>query len=381
MTHVRPRTPMVAAMLTAMLVLVPAIASAQANQLIINRGGAQQAAVTLTPDSNVRIDAVTGNVVVDCAPSSTNSTQCSDSLGGNNPPPAFTLASSNFNQPQTDGRYPALTTFSLAPVGLHADYEACERVSTGGGTTNWSGVLPASAAASSNVTVPNPNATYAFSLRCFAATGARTSNVLNVLTASGPPPVEGCPSNWNGEPWAGFTRSSERLFTDIRAQNGGFSNPFPRIGGLIVFGANRNEYVSVEFTASDAQNFDGLLKFLNWIEAQGGGAGAASLNGVYFSISRCPGDFRIPANTPDPVEPTLSLGCRNITLSGTQRFLTGGISYALNQSPSNNECALVQGNRYYLNFMTVNPLDGYQPNEHNCLDTTISRCGVAFQSQ
>ncbi len=377
MTIVRPRTPMVAAMLTAMLVLVPAIASAQANQLIINRAGAQQAAVTLTPDSNVSIDAVTGNVVVDCAPSSTNSTQCSDSLGGNNPPPAFTLASSNFNQPQTNGTYPALTTFTLAPVGLHADYEACQRNSTGVGATNWSGVLPASAATSSNVVLPNPDTTYTFSLRCFAATGARTSNVVSVLTAPGEPPPQGCQGI---TPPAGFNRTGERRFTDIRAQNGGFSSEWPRLGGLIVFAANRGEYVSVQFEATDT-NFNDLLRLMDWIEAQGGGAGSASLNGVFFSISRCPGDFRIPTSVPSQTEPTLSIGCRNLTLVGGQPQLTGAMAYAINQPPSNTECSLALGGTYYMNFMTVNPLDGYQPNEHNCLDTTIPRCGVAFQSR
>lgn len=392
---------MVAAMLTATLVLVPAISIAQSNRLIINRGASQQAAVSLTPDSSVSIDAVTGNVVVDCAPNTGDPTQCADSLGGGGSlPPAFTLASSNFSQNPVQGAYPPLTTFTLAPVGtLHASYEVCQRITTGGaGQTNWSGFVPP-AGAGGTVTLPSPESTYNFALRCFAAGGARTSNLLNLVT--GPGSVSNCPNNWNGEAWGAFGRKpGENRFTDLFNQaTGGTAGEFPNLEGLAIFGAAIREYVTVEFTAVprldlngdgliNINDFNSMSKLFSWIESQSGFyAGQANLTqGVYFSISKCPGDFRLPpaSNVPDPNDPTLNLGCRNIGLFGGTRFLTGAIQYAINQSPNNLSCALAYGERYYINFMTVNPLDGYQTNEHNCDSFALNgsgRCGVAFQSQ
>ena len=377
---------------------VPSDLSAQ-NRVIINRGAAQVASVRLETDSNVNIDPVSGNVVVSCAPNPVNPAECLDPVGGTGAtlPPAFTIAASNFNNTPTNNLYPVLTTFNLGPVGtLSAQYEACQRIQTGtGASTSWFGLVPASQAAVSGVTVSSPNASYNFSLRCFADGGARTSNVVNVLTADGNPAPPGCPANWNGQGWASFAqRLDRRLFTELRRLTGQNVSDFPQLNGLAIFAVARREYISVRFEARvrndingdgqlNATDFDSLLKLFTWIESQSGEGGASSLNGTYFSLSKCEGDFRLPPadNIPDPVDPTLNLGCRNIRLTGSVRTLTAAMSYAINAAPSNSACALAYGQTYFLNMMTVNPLDGYQVDEHNCVDTVNPRCGVQFQSQ
>lgn len=403
MNPVRPWTTF-AVMLGTALLLAPAISFSQANRLIINRGSQPQATVTLQQDSNVNIDPVTGNVIVDCAPNPGDPSRCNDALGGGTLPPNFTLAASNFSRPETAGQYPALTTFILSPVGLSASYEACRRISTGGaGATNWDGYVSA-VSAQGSATLPNPASTYNFSLRCFADGGARTSNIVTLLTADGPAPPPGCPLNWNGQAWEGFSRNSSQVrFTDIRSQVSGNITDFPQFSAGAI-GATGRQYLSLEFTAIpktdvnqdgfiNLSDFGSLQKLLTWIEAQGGGQGSANVNQVYVTISKCSGDLRLPAanNQPDPTESTLNLGCRNIGLNSGTRVIQAGIQYSINDAPNNATCALAYAQTYYLNFVTVNPLDGYAPNpvsggtapvtEHNCLDTVFPRCGVAMLAQ
>ncbi len=398
MTPFRPVSAL-AALFGIALIALPALSFAQSSRVIINRGATQKASVTLRADSNVNIDPISGNVIVDCQPSASDPNECLDPIGtgGGTLPPAFSIAGSNFSQTPTAGLYPPLTTFTIAPVGLNASYEACQRISTGGGgSTNWTGLTVPGAATLSNITLPNEVSTYNFSLRCFAATGARTSNVLTYATATGGGGTlpGNCPTVWTGQPWENFTRSPTTLFTQVRNQaTGGFLQDFPHINGLGVIKAGRGEILSIQFSASatidnngngtlDPGDFNVLQRELNWIESQSGGS--AVLSRSYMTISRCPGDLRLPPadNIPDPSEPTLNLGCRNLTLVGSSRFIVGGMGYTINGTPNNDRCALAYGQTYFLNFVTVDPLDGYQANEHNCMEQgSDGRCGVALQSQ
>lgn len=396
MTPFRPLSA-AAALFGIALIALPALSLAQSSRVIINRGAAQKASVTIRTDSNVNIDPISGNVIVDCQPSATDPNECLDPIGtgGASLPPAFSIAGSNFSNPATSGQYPAATTFTIAPVGLSSQYEACQRiVSGGGGSTNWNGLTVAGAATLTNVTLPNPESTYNFSLRCFATGGARTSNVLTYTTLPGVPPQPGnCPPNdvWVGEAWASFTRAPELLFSQLRKLTGGTVSGFPYMGGLAVVGARRNEYLAVEFRAIpnfDA-NGDGVIsiadfpgpKILSWTESQGGGAGPSNVDEVYMTISKCPGDLRLPPadNQPSSLDPTLNLGCRSLSLSGGVRSIRAAIGYSINDAPNNTTCALVYNEKYYLNFVTVNPLDGYQPNEHSCSNPE-GKCGVQMQS-
>lgn len=388
-----------AALFGVALIALPALSLAQSSRVIINRGATQKASVTIRTDSNVNIDPISGNVIIDCQPSAADPNECLDPIGsgGVTLPPAFSIAGSNFsNSPDpTNGKYPAATTFTISPVGLNSQYEACQRIVTGGGgSTNWNGLTVAGAATLTNVTLPNPESTYNFSLRCFATGGARTSNTLTYMTLPGIPPVVGnCPPNdlWVGEGWAGFTRSPKRLITELRKLTGGFISPFPYFAGLAVVGARRNEYLAVEFTAIpnfDA-NGDGTIsiadfpssKILNWTESQGGGAGPSNVDEVYMTISKCPGDLRLPpaGNPISTTDPTFNLGCRGLSLSGGVRSIRAAIGYSINDAPNNTTCSLVYGEKYFLNFVTVNPLDGYQTDEHSC-NNPNGECGVQMQS-
>ncbi len=222
------------------------------------------------------------------------------------------------------------------------------------------------------------------------------------------PPTTGvCPSSWSGQPWANFTRYPATRLTDLPSQSfsGRRMGDFPASEGLGAIFAGRNEYVSLEFTATtrldfngdgqfNAQDFyrNGAQRLFSWIEVQystsngvvGGSAGL--YDSVYFTISQCPGDFRLPTSYTAPAnDPTLSYACRSVAPNPSipGRLLnSAGIAYEIdrpNADPASG-CKLTYGARYYLNFMTVNVIDGYQPGEHNCRETgSDGRCGQALQ--
>lgn len=212
---------------------------------------------------------------------------------------------------------------------------------------------------------------------------------------SQPPTTGVCPSSWAGQPWANYVRRTDQTrFTHLRRLTGGNIADFPTSGGLGLFHSGANEYISIQFEAVsrldlngdgrvDIQDFNSILKVMTWIEAQGGGY-EADLSKIYLSISQCPGDFRMPTSyQAPPGDPTLSFGCRNIIKDpGGTLAIGGALAYQINQPASENGCGLTYGGPYYLNFMVVNPLDGYQPNERNCnfppgeVMPSNARCGV-----
>lgn len=397
-----------AATLAATLCFTSASVLAQAQgTLVIKRDGQEKLRVTLDPNVNVSLSNVgtQSTIEVECAGTGTVG-QCADPIGsGGNPPPAFTLTASAYDRPLgTDGNPVPGSQFNLAPTpgSLSSLYQVCERTVTingstvaGGGATNWTGYRGRTDAGSL-VSLNAPEASYRFALTCFADTGS--SRTETALISTGPGQFTNCPSlAEQGLPGlTSFNRNtSQTRFTQLLLQSSGLaSSDFPQTQGLAHVGVVRNEFLSLEFTAVpkldnngdggiNIGDFNPLEKRLSWLGAQGTLA-PSSVAGTYITISKCPGDFRVPtaAQVTEPNNPpTLNRGCRNIlTFQGIPDQLMGGMQYAINAAPNNTHCALVYGETYFLNMMTANPLDGLQPNEHNCSDP-FSRCGMQLEAR
>ncbi len=243
-----------------------------------------------------------------------------------------------------------------------------------------------------------------------------------------PPAPVGCPTSWQGQPWANYSRRADQTrFTHLLRHDGqGYAAEFPNFGGNNTLESSANEYVSLQFEAlprydrngpsgnnlpdgvldiNDFYGRDNLRTFI-WAESQGGfpanlydGSGRA---GVYFSISECPGDFRMPTSYSAPAnDSTLSFACRNIMPRPTwwdpsylpgQSLVPAGLEYEVSlpssyRPSSLDGCGLQYGKTYYLNFMVVNPIDGYQLNERSCnfvpgTNPPLStRCGVQLHAR
>jgi len=247
--------------------------------------------------------------------------------------------------------------------------------------------------------------------------GARADRSSGGSAATPAPAANaGCPPNWSGHPWANYTRRADQTrFTHLRRHGigQGTAAEFPNFGGNNTLEASANEYVSLEFSAVarhdgngptnnnvpdgvlDLNDFYGRdnLRHMIWAESQGGYQ--AELTGVYLSISKCPGDFRVPTSYTAPAnDPTLSFACRNLRPRGRYDLpsagpiqFTGALAYDVNRPSSDLGCGLEYGKTYYLNFMVVNPLDGYQFNERNCKfvpgtnPPLTARCGIQLHAR
>jgi hypothetical protein len=143
------------------------------------------------------------------------------------------------------------------------------------------------------------------------------------------------------------------------------------LGFPIPLGASKSAWEAGWFVALEDQTTT-----LFWEPAQAkpneGYYMARPAKGMFVSISPCEGDLR-----PSSFVATdfLAPGCRRYAN-------TGSITTTTKQPASTfGYCALVAGQKYYLNVSPVNPNDGLTPGEHSCQNTAGSLNGCDAQAK
>jgi hypothetical protein len=299
--------------------------------------------------------------------------------GGGNPPTA-SIAASNFSQaPDVNNQYPAGTSFTITPTVANA--EVCLR-QTAPSNTGWTGAITSFGAG--QFSLPTASTSYGFTLKCFGEGGFVVSNTISLATNAGGGGGGGdqCPSPPPGAtPPSGYTlQTPPTRFSDLPTLAGGNCSDFPNTGATLCrVSMLNNRYMSMKFTMPTGVTSGNII----WEELQSGAA-PADLHKIYFSITQCPGDFRIPTSATGTVsDPTHAWFCRNyhaLPGSGIGPFRTG-ISFNGTGQAGNFACGLTAGNTYYFNFVMADPSDGtIGPSEGGAACTAANGvCGVQLQ--
>ncbi len=142
---------------------------------------------------------------------------------------------------------------------------------------------------------------------------------------------------------------------------------YPDSGGdPVPLKVNKGAYVTIEFVPNVMQAVS-----LSWEEAQSiPGYNSPRPGSMYFSVSPCPGDFRVSdINTSDGF---LQNGCRK----GPTRA-SGMVWHTFSGFPSDNgSCQLEPGKIYYINQISADPIDGLEPGENKCDFEVHAGCDV-----
>lgn len=359
----------------ALLAVVSFGAQAQNKTLTFTNANPQKT-IHLVDGSTVSI-ATSGNLTAQCVLSGSG---CADVGSGSNPnAPTVALGLSGFSTgPDGNGAYAPGTSFTITPTVSNAD--VCIRTVTAGSPsdTGWTGTTTAPGA--QTLQVNTGSSTYGFVLTCYNAAGSASATSSNVTTSAGTGGGgvgEADCSGFTSTP-PGFTRDNTTTWMQLF---GAASFPDQNIAaaqvphrtdaGLVWLGAPKNQYTSVKFT-TPATTWTGSQ--FNWTESQiAGGPTAALASGVYITISRCPGDFRL-AND-NSAEPTDHSACKSF------RYSTYALSIEYNQSGASTPgtCGLAPSTTYYLNYVTADAAGGITAGEHSTASCTS--CGVALKEQ
>jgi hypothetical protein len=247
---------------------------------------------------------------------------------------------------------------------------ACVRQVTSGSPTGvWTGVYaPASAGGS---VVMGTIGTYGLQLKCYNDAGFAVSNTVPVEVISGGTTL---PPSCNGVvPPSGYTlNSTYDEWVDLFPG----SVPMVSVSALTIVSLSKTQYITVPFrvpttqeaSAEDPPDYGSSFQVQ---PAQSGGTQLGLPNGLFYNISRCPGDFRYSTSynttNPDPEDPNQWRGCRNWRPGDSQA--TNSIGYRIVPATTNTftECPLQPGVTYYLNYILGDPRDGLTPGgEANC---------------
>lgn len=205
---------------------------------------------------------------------------------------------------------------------------------------------------------------YALTLACSNASG--TSAQTTHLRVD---PLEGCsdpmilPGGWpvTTRPWSSLFSSPD-------------GNPFAYYPDSVAFptpvGARRGGITAIQFHATADSYRPGLV--LSWAAPVSANPAEGypypqRASGMFFSISRCPGDVRPPDDSPG-ADPSLSSNCRGFGAGGTlfySALLTGS-----------SICRVQYGPMYYINVMAADPGDGLADGETTCEETAPQYCDV-----
>lgn len=369
--------------------------AAIAQQTITFSNTSPPVAVTLAPSSTIGI-AANGNLTATCTLATGDSARCDGMPAGFAQPvnPVVQLNASNFSQtPDGNNKYPAGTTLTLTPVVTVVPGEICQRILVNGGTgTGWTGSQLAPFTGTT-VTLPAPNSTYEFKVRCWAASGVgdSLSVVLSTRETIIDPPPGQCTTDGQLAADAshnGYTRmNSPQRFPEMRTFFNLACGDFPATGSNVCLMLDtRSQYISLQFTAPVDLGVYPSGKVIQWQSAQQGAQ--ADEPSTYFTISQCQGDFRIPpagaaGNIAPTGDPTFAHGCRNIRfLSQTGLPSQGiGIAYNLTGVSSASSCGLTPGGTYYFNMILADPIGGIQPGEHTCANSSSNSCGMQVRAQ
>lgn len=217
------------------------------------------------------------------------------------------------------------------------------------------------------ITLSSGNTQYTFDLQCYGEGGASSVQSWTVTTAAG---GGGGPANCSSiTAPPGFTRTAISTFQQLQTVNGPPMNPFPNSGGGFgVLGQTTTQYTSLEFTVPpditpcSPTATEGACRIGQFDKNDVTSVSPLNDENYFFTISECPGDFRIaPIAGAPPGDPTFALGCRNATVGSVSsgRQINWGVYSAQNYQPSSvSQCNLEFGKTYYFNFILDTPRDG-----------------------
>jgi hypothetical protein len=366
-------------------------ANAQTKNIVFSTPTTQNVlTINLVDNQPVTIGA-DGNMAARCTPNQAG-TQCANIPTGGGGTPATASLSGNPPTGQTD-----ITPGTVLQLTPQSDGAVCLRRSvpaTTWGSAVFGNPLLAPFGNAISVTLSQGNQPYTLEMQCYGSGGVSTTVSWTGTTASG----GGGPGPANCStiaPPPGFSRTSASSFEQLATVNGPPLNPFPNSGGGFgVLGQSTTQYTSLAFTVPT--NITDCVSGL-----PGGGCRVGQFDkseitfvsplnddNYYFTISECPGDFRIPPDsTPAPVsDPTFSTGCRNWRAGSNSAAprVDWNIFTTQPYAPStDSRCHLESGKTYYFNFILDGPPGGINTNgaqQAGCLGgETFCGTGIRYR--
>ncbi len=298
-------------------------------------------------------------------------------------PPSVSLAASSYSSsPDASGAYAYMTALSITAAVSGAD--SCERIAVAPGTHGWTGTVSASFDTPLRVTLGAPGESYAFRMTCSNAYGTTTSNTISVTT------------NCAGIAPAGFQRAAiPRTWPDFQGAEYPDKDlskalvPVSVYSNLTFLGASRGEYTAIEFTTPEVNPKSNISTGVSQIP---GTYPAYEGVGIYFTLSRCPGDFRYAIVNPQvPTEAQTCKSVRRRWSIGDDQSVLGigynqtGISGDPYRPPyTNNQCGLEPGKRYYLNYINRTPRMAFKSASTRARTTgrrAASRCSTSSRQR
>lgn len=288
-----------------------------------------------------------------------------------NPLPAPVIASFSSSLISTSGEARAAEVnqdFNLTWTTQNAEICTPQPPDPVPGLTGWSAqVLPnvntASGAVLRFTQLPTPQ-TVTLGLRCYGQGGRidRTQSVDVIAgTTPPPPPPSNCARNGAGlliQP-AGWVNSGLR-WEDVTGAGG-----FPPSGNSRAVGLNANAYISLPFQALPGLRLRGIFSPAGYAVNP-----PVGYEGLYWTISECPADFRSASSDPAvwADEPTLRPQCRGYIAGETDLILA-------TTSVSGPECNIQEGRTYYLNMIQGGSSSAILLQQSTCPG---GACGILF---
>jgi len=345
----------------------------------------------LAPGSNIVIDggAANGDLIVQCKLEAGACVGMRGS-GNNGSPPTTILSRADLQSRLIPGSFVRLRWSSSQAAVCRVSQES------GPSSTTWSGPRPAQFLAGEYVILPSAG-TYAFSIRCYNASGASALSSLAATVVPRevsdptplPPPVidPGAPDipedpvipGYSCEhPYiepAGFARRDLSWSEAWSAFNNSIIATYPNSPGFPVhIGADIGTYTVVPFVPTPGQTVN-----IFWDSAQAAPAQgymiARPADSMAITISPCPGDLRA-VDQPSP-DHFLRQKCRVVASSASIVYST-----RIEAQNSISACYLEPGKVYYMTFSPVEPLEGLSPELHTCrsVPSSATHCDVQARS-
>lgn len=259
---------------------------------------------------------------------------------------------------RVDGAGPVVEGATITLRWTTSGAASCE-ASASPPAPGWSGALDATGGSADLVL--EELGTYALSIRCVDAAGLDAAAEVRVTVIDYCESIAGDPLV-RPEGFVEHLLTWEQAFYGHRYPSSG--SPLAPMGSFTLRSGSDNgppiagRYLSIAFTPSTGVYRLGWLQIQfipehGYIVTPDGQTRVA--DNVYFTVSRCPGDFRLPDSASG--DPALHQGCRKIRSAGA-------IFYS--EASGFNVCPIEVGEPHYLNVLFADPRDGLTTTENTC---------------